>query len=315
MTADSGLATTHLEDPPCPLCGSDERRLILADMPDRERPSRERFHVVRCQACGHRYLRPRPRPQDIGRYYQDEYLPFLDTTRGLKGRLLAWRAHHWARKIARWTPAGGTVLEIGCASGRLLDALRALDYETAGLEPSLRAAAIARRKGHRVVVGTAESVDWAPHSFDTVVLIHVIEHVHDPVAVLARLRRALKPAGRLFLALPNADSWTVAVFGRNFCWEVPRHLHFFTPRTLRRLLEQQAFEIEARQWGYLPVQWVRGISYALGGPHNWAGRVFAAHNPLWLALAAPLEWLAAAFGSATRMTLQAKKKKTPSQPR
>jgi SAM-dependent methyltransferase len=140
-----------------------------------------------------------------------------------------------------------------------------------------------------------------------VVLIHVIEHVHDPAAVLARLHRVLRPGGRLFLALPNAESWAAAVFGRHFCWEVPRHLQFFTPRTLRRLLRRQSFEVEGMQWGYLPIQWVRGISYVLGGPRNWAGRVFAAHNPLWLALTGPFEWLAAACGAATRMTLHARK--------
>jgi 2-polyprenyl-3-methyl-5-hydroxy-6-metoxy-1,4-benzoquinol methylase len=49
-------------------------------------------------------------------------------------------------------------------------------------------------------------------SFDMVTMSHVIEHVHDPAAVLRECRRILAPDGVLLLATPNARSWGHAVF-------------------------------------------------------------------------------------------------------
>lgn len=300
--------TSGREAPPCAVCGSDRLETFRDRLRDREGPSSETFRIVECLACGHRYLHPRPTRDEIGRYYRQGYAPFRDSKEGWKGRLLAWRARGWARRVARWTPQEGEVLEIGSASGRLLDALRERGFSTTGLEPTPRAAAIAEERGHRVVVAPAEEAEWEPETFDTVVMMHVMEHLHEPAAVLAGLRRALRPRGRLFLTLPNVDSWVVRVFGRHYFWEVPRHLQFFSPESLRRLLDREGFAIEHLRWEHLPAEWVRGVSYALGGPGNWAGKVFAVENPLWLALAGPLEIAAAASGAGGRMTVVAKKK-------
>ncbi len=45
-----------------------------------------------------------------------------------------------------------------------------------------------------------------PSPYDTVVLGHVLEHVHDPVDLLGRCRGWLKPGGRLVILVPNAGS-------------------------------------------------------------------------------------------------------------
>jgi len=76
--------------------------------------------------------------------------------------------------------------------------------------------------------------DWAS-CFDVITLNHVIEHVHDPIAVLRACHRLLKPGGRLWLETPNVDSLGLARFGRNWRGlETPRHLVLFGRRGLRQ---------------------------------------------------------------------------------
>ena len=42
--------------------------------------------------------------------------------------------------------------------------------------------------------------------FDTIVLSHVLEHVIDPIQLLRQAKSWLNPGGRLFCAVPNANS-------------------------------------------------------------------------------------------------------------
>ncbi len=56
-----------------------------------------------------------------------------------------------------------------------------------------------------IVESYFESFD-TDERFDLIVMGFVLEHVRDPVVLLARVRRWLKPGGRLFVAVPNGES-------------------------------------------------------------------------------------------------------------
>jgi 2-polyprenyl-3-methyl-5-hydroxy-6-metoxy-1,4-benzoquinol methylase len=44
------------------------------------------------------------------------------------------------------------------------------------------------------------------HTFDSIIMEHILEHVEDPVILLKRVRNWLAPEGRLFLGVPNGNS-------------------------------------------------------------------------------------------------------------
>jgi hypothetical protein len=70
----------------------------------------------------------------------------------------------------------------------------------------------------------------------------VIEHLIDPRATLTEMARVTRDGGWLAISLPNAGCWEPSVFGRHwYAWEPPRHLQFFTPRSIRRLVEDCGF--------------------------------------------------------------------------
>jgi SAM-dependent methyltransferase len=130
-------------------------------------------------------------------------------------------------------------LEIGCATGEYLIRLQAAGWKATGIEPGVRPAAIAGNRGLEVHNGMLESIDLQPASFDLAAAWMVIEHVPDPRDTLQRIHALLKPGGHLLFSIPNAGCWEAAFFGKNwFVLELPRHLHHFTPASIRTLLEQ-----------------------------------------------------------------------------
>jgi SAM-dependent methyltransferase len=243
---------------PCTICGGDDFGLVYGECPDRLYPGPDRFDVVRCRGCGLVQTNPRPTPEAIAGYYPESYVAFnqRDFHRGRLARLLRelvcapYTVRYGPERVAvPPPPGGGRVLDIGCGSGLLLTELARLGWEVWGIEPDKRAAtALKDRLGladERVVVGPAETARLPAGAFDLVTMSHVLEHLHDPRAVLAGVHRWLRPDGLLRVWVPNIASLESRVFRR--LWyplEVPRHLHHFDPRSLVHLLTESGFRPE-----------------------------------------------------------------------
>jgi hypothetical protein len=73
----------------------------------------------------------------------------------------------------------------------------------------------------------------------------VLEHLWNPKEALARVLDLLKSGGRLYLRLPDGDSFCAKRFKHQwFSLDVPRHLCTYTRATVRTLLEQTGFKVE-----------------------------------------------------------------------
>ena len=136
----------------------------------------------------------------------------------------------------------GRALELGCATGNYLRRLQDAGWTVTGIEPAKRPAADAKNLGFDVTCGTLETSELPPDSFDLAVAWMVIEHVPYPRETLRQLRDLLKPGGTLLCSIPNAGCWEPKVFGKYWMlWELPRHLHHYTTKSIRELLEQSGF--------------------------------------------------------------------------
>jgi glycosyltransferase involved in cell wall biosynthesis/SAM-dependent methyltransferase len=161
-------------------------------------------------------------------------------------------------------------LDTGCFEGHLLDQICVnTSWISYGLEPNSLAVKIATEKGHRVWCGRAENADFQiPHEqqFDVIYMGQSIEHVNDPVHVLAHLRRFLSPDGVLVVSTPNLDSQEIDWFGPTWAhWHPPYHRYVFSKKGLHAL---------AKQVGLLPL-YFRTFSNpnwtAMSLAHNWMG--------------------------------------------
>ena len=140
-------------------------------------------------------------------------------------------------------------LDTGCFEGHLLDQIREkTPWEAFGIEPNDHAVEVVRAKGHLVWHGHAEhAVEIIPQGqqYDVVFMGQSIEHVDDPVHVLAQLRLLLAPGGVLVMSTPNLDSREIDWFGPTWAhWHAPYHRYIFSREGLYAL---------ARQVGLVPV--------------------------------------------------------------
>jgi hypothetical protein len=84
----------------------------------------------------------------------------------------------------------------------------------------------------------------ASETYSAVVMLHVLEHLRDPIGELNAIRERLEPRGTLVIEVPHAGSVERLVPSRRReILDLPAHVHHFTPRTLRRALTQAGFEV------------------------------------------------------------------------
>lgn len=137
---------------------------------------------------------------------------------------------------------GGRLLDVGTGSGAGLMDRQALGWQVQGVEPNAEAADRARAAGFDVFTGDLLDAKFPTASLDVVQLWWVLEHVHDPSAVLLECHRILKPRGRIVILVPNFGSPVARLLGRYwFGLEAPRHLFHFSISTLNFALTTTGF--------------------------------------------------------------------------
>ena len=240
-------------------CGAGDETVLVGR--DRLHGMAGEFIVVRCRACGLIRTDPRPTRASIGLYYPEEYGPHL-VPAGRESepspssypawKALALRAHRFlSRDMYRFHNEAlpdmplGRMLEIGCASGSFLSRMRRKGWEVEGIESSDRAAQAAVAAGFSVRTGTLEEAPDPQRPYDLIVGWMVLEHLHDPLLGLTKLRRWLAPGGRLAVSVPNAGSLEFRFFRDAwYALQLPTHLYHFTPKTLTKLLAASGWRKE-----------------------------------------------------------------------
>ena len=81
-------------------------------------------------------------------------------------------------------------------------------------------------------------------------MIDVIEHLPEPAAAAREVRRLLKTGGYFYVVTPDIDSLSARLLGGRWWGLRPAHIFYFSRATLRRLLEENGFEVvDSRSYG------------------------------------------------------------------
>jgi SAM-dependent methyltransferase len=203
--------------------------------------------IWQCVQCG--LGRAETRNFNPNEYYTDDYFSgrradgYADY-QGAENVLRREFAH--SVQFVREHKSDGRLLDIGCAYGFFLEEAKPF-YEVAGIELAEAAARSCRERGLRVVTGIADEVAFAHLGMmDVIVLLDVIEHLPDPRATLTLCAHHLNPDGIVVITTGDFDSRYARLAGRH--WRLmtpPQHLWFFTPESLRRMLQTIGLQMES----------------------------------------------------------------------
>lgn len=215
------------------------------------------FDVIACRTCGFRHAVPLPEPQSLVQTYRDAYYSEEKPTfLARSGEDQAWaelaqtdRLEIFERVLG---PTRRRILDIGCGPGFFLKTAKDRGWQAKGIEPSRQAAAHARSLGLEITEGFF-GAETAPGlgRFDAVHLNNVLEHLPDPLGLVALARDLIDPGGLICINVPNdfspfqlagqkevgAEQWWLAP---------PHHLNYFDFDSGARFLEKLGFAVVER---------------------------------------------------------------------
>jgi SAM-dependent methyltransferase len=229
---DAPGASTH--DPElCPVCGQAGAQEWLRG-PDRLHGRQEKYTLLRCRACSLVWLSNPPKPLQMNVHYTDAYHKLISAG-GENSR------NRWRDRKAALAPhkRSGSLLDLGCSSGAFLESLKGEPWRLYGIEMSADGAKTAEaRTEAQVFVGDILNATFPRGSFDVITCFDVLEHLYEPLRVMARVGEWLKPGGVFYVLVPNVDSAEARVFGSYWHGlELPRHLFHYSPASLKFLAE------------------------------------------------------------------------------
>ena len=220
----------------CPLCESDsgKHQPFAAHM-----AGSETIRYVLCLRCGLVFQSARLTQEALDRHYRHEYRQ-RSHSRERDPHKDRWvqerRAEHLASVVHRLQARPRKHLDVGSSSGILLTAFRReFGSEAFGVEPGESDRAKAAAAGVPVVASIDQIPRQAAGTFDLVTLMHVLEHLPDPVAVLRLIRREwLAADGLVLIETPDLFQHPSFELG---------HLVTFTEQSLRGALSAAGFEV------------------------------------------------------------------------
>jgi SAM-dependent methyltransferase len=220
----------------CHVCGDDSGAPFIRE---------GGWHYYRCRGCGLVFLHPQPSEAFLAEHYQ-HYLPVGEPERAAWQRLMqpvtAWSVALLKERYAR----PGRLLDVGCGHGFFLKAMAERGWQVEGIEISASGRDYARHVlGLKVSAQALPRADLADGQFDVITLFYVIEHLANPRAVLAEVRRLLRPGGLVLLRWPHTaplvrmlKPWVESLR----LYQAPSHLFDFAPRSITILLTELGFQ-------------------------------------------------------------------------
>lgn len=156
---------------------------------------------------------------------------FLQTMRGFDYDALVPPADSEGEAVLSLVQ-GAKVVELGCGFRKTVP-------DSIGIDKSANGEHCANLDGPGCVADISadvtEPLPIVERSVDTVIARHILEHCTDTVGTLRHWNKILKVSGRLIIAVPNQEL-------RNTIPLNPEHVHAFTPKSLKHVLELCGFK-------------------------------------------------------------------------
>lgn len=231
----------------CPLCGSTIVR--------GKQWNTQGVTFVQCK-CGLWRQEPQPVLEEVTGWYDSAYLAYEIEHQYIFGDIALkslTEAGVFPDQFSKTLPP--ELLEIGCATGALLNVFAKHGWKTIGVEVSKELSDYGRENFKLDIRNcTLENAHFADASFSMIFAFHLIEHLNDPVSFIAELYRILRHQGKLVLITPNTASFQAHLMQETWRSAISDHLFLFSVKNLKTMLTKYGFCIEyIKTWGGWPL--------------------------------------------------------------
>jgi SAM-dependent methyltransferase len=235
----------------CPVCSGArlEPRFVVSG-----------FHLVRCRDCSLLFVGEQLGPDELQPYYDLSVEDFVYATPDNVENLKFY--YRRLKELLEARIAPGRLLDVGCGRGYFLDIMEG--WERHGLEWSSAIGEVARHNyGERIFLGSIENYDAPDMSFDCITLQDVLDHTPNPLNVLRKCNRLLRPGGLLVIKVHDVSCLYARLTGRRFYAIIPPyHLFYFSRHTLEGALARAGFQpLLVKHLGHL--LWLKTVCYRL----------------------------------------------------
>jgi SAM-dependent methyltransferase len=206
---------------------SDFRTAVPADMRARYSPQPTTV-LAPCESCGLRFFSPAVAAGP-------DLYDFLDATG-------YYNESTWEAAVVReLVAADDDVVDFGCGDGALLRSLGRRAGRTVGVDHAAAAVATLRGRGIEAYdISFEEFAAQEKQSFDVACAMQVLEHLPEVAPLLESCVDVLRPGGRLFIAVPNADRDTDRLEAQD-C--PPHHVSRWREQDLRAVGARFGFDV------------------------------------------------------------------------
>ena len=225
------------EEVDCPLCERTPVRFAV---------DYQGFQLCRCPGCGLQFQSPRLSFEELAeKVYTEDYCPGHEES--ANETAYARQLLNFERLIGK----KGSVLDVGCGNGSFLRFAKRHGWETFGAD--IRLSPETRDLTCPLWEGRLTDIDFGGSRFDVIRFNHVIEHLQNPLIELERCRELLNDGGLVFVGVPNLGGISPRIKNlqsrlglKQKRWRhyaATHHLFFFTPKTLRMMIERAGFAV------------------------------------------------------------------------
>lgn len=212
------------------------------------------YEIFVCNWCTNGFVYPVP--GDMGEFYPENYWQAEGVTGKIKERVYGYfqdRRADWVRKFVK----RGDVLDVGAGEGLFAGKL-AGEFEVTSMD-------FPGSKIRNPNVLREDFVSWkTDKKFDGIVYWECMEHVPDPHNYIKKTFYLLKPGGIVIIECPDFGSAESGFFGRHwYHLDPPRHLVHFTKTGIKKILEQQGFEVISQKPVFAPEYMFSGFMVSL----------------------------------------------------
>ncbi|MCZ9886673.1 class I SAM-dependent methyltransferase [Brachyspira hyodysenteriae] len=206
--------------------------------------------IIECPKCCFQFMDVLPTDEEIENIYKEEYFSSWSGEGDTEYVAIMKKKSfsHILKGILKYVNKGN-ILDVGSATGFLLELAKEIGFEPYGIEFSEYASSIAKNKfgSDRIYNGVLETSNFQNNFFDLVTMCDVIEHVKDPIAALSKVNKLLKKVSDtetyVLITTPNTNSFTAKLFKSKWHRYLLEHLIYFNLKSMKVLAEKTGFEI------------------------------------------------------------------------